>query len=816
MTLLARQILLLAFLTVGLTNLSSADTSLIESTKSPEIFGEEVTVFDLYLSDIFVGSILTKYTDDWFEVDDPKDLVDQLKGATSRSEVLPLVSGKIPLSREIPGIGSIQIDYRTFRIIINLDPRLLPTKKINTTGRLPDPNSEFSLLQTFRTAANGQLDESFTGALNHRTVAAYGKYFARFDGTVVGDKPYVLTEGLLGGIAGDFEFGTGFLQTAGQTFASSVDVLGVRIKTSEQIFADQELIRGSKFSVFIPSRSRVEFFRDGQLIGVQILDYGLQDINTRQFPDGSYDIDIVINEDNGGVQRETRFFTKSGFLSAIDKPIWDFSAGIGRDQLNLFDIPVYQAGVKWRVADLLQLGGSIYGTEDITVLDLNALSYYADNYLTLGVAANNSGNQGVYGSIGGPIAEGFVYSLNASATLNPDETISDPVVELTDRNKELIRTRLNDITRERRSFSGSLMKQFGDVSIGVVGTQNKRVQNPFFNSLLPRPDRKSPIDNRFAYGPKFEWRILQDQAKSLRFEAFYLHADDGDNVTARLAFQYRFDSDLSVQSELRNDSRSGDNDTTLLNTVSYDARTRQQNGFRGILTNELKNQERVSKQKTVTNNGQVNYQTDYLKVDGFVRDIRGEIDPTTNIGIEGSAAFIVSNSGEVSVSRPIQEGAALIVDLESNTTTDKFNVLLNNQVIETVSAGQRTVLGINPYNTYTVMIRPAASDSMLSYDNSSEEFTVFPGNIIKRTWKISSVVVVVGKLVDVNGDPIPLKRIRGTKDYVTTDEFGSFQADLTGDETLFIESEDLECKIKTPDLKNFDGYLMDVGDLVCK
>ena len=37
----------------------------------------ETTVFDLYLSDNFQGSILVRYTEDWFEIDDPRDIADQ-------------------------------------------------------------------------------------------------------------------------------------------------------------------------------------------------------------------------------------------------------------------------------------------------------------------------------------------------------------------------------------------------------------------------------------------------------------------------------------------------------------------------------------------------------------------------------------------------------------------------------------------------------------------------------------------------------------------------------------------------------------------
>jgi hypothetical protein len=176
----------------------------------------------------------------------------------------------------------------------------------------------------------------------------------------------------------------------------------------------------------------------------------------------------------------------------------------------------------------------------------------------------------------------------------------------------------------------------------------------------------------------------------------------------------------------------------------------------------------------------------------------------------------VSDSGEIDVSRPIQEGAAIVVNLESKKSQAKFQVYLNDQLSEVVSAGEQRIIGVQPYRRYKVTIRPAESVEMLSYANTTEEFTVFPGNIVKRTWKIDPIVVVVGRLVDKDGAPIRLKRIKGTKDYVTTEEDGSFQMDLLGDETLSVEGKDLSCSIKTPDINTADSYLFDVGELTCE
>jgi hypothetical protein len=355
----------------------------------------------------------------------------------------------------------------------------------------------------------------------------------------------------------------------------------------------------------------------------------------------------------------------------------------------------------------------------------------------------------------------------------------------------------------------------------MLATKNRRVPDPFFSTLIP--DKQKPIDDRYAYGPRLEWIILNDTQRALRFETFYLHADDGDNYTARLSFRYRFSPTVTGISEVRNTKTRGDKESSVINSATYDGTDLQRLGTRGVATNEVRETRRANGSgnsqsnsgTSIIDNLEVSHTNDYARGSGFVRDNRSSQADSTFLGVQGEGAFIVSDNGEVSVSRPIQDGAALVANLESETSKARFEVRLNDQLIGTLQAGERRIFGITPYRTYRVSIRPAENSEMLSYDNSGEEFTVFPGNIVSRTWKVNRVVVVIGRVIDSTGAPIKLKKIKGTRDFVATDENGNFQSDLAGDEKLFIDLKEGGCSIPTPDIDNFKDYLLDVGDVVC-
>jgi len=781
---------------------------------SNKIIGEESTVFDLYLSDSFRGAILARYTDDWFEVDDPKDLLNQLPEIKQTPELLQMLSGKIERSRAVQGVGNVRYDLSNFRIILGLDAEYLPAKDLKLDNRIGDPEDKFSLAQNFRGSSSGDTNDQFNSALNHRTVAAYGKYLARLDGTYVQDQDYVLYDGSAGGIVGPFEVNGGYIQTPGQTFASTVDMLGVKLQTSDQLFINQDYIRGSRLQIFVPSRARVEFFRDGQLLSVQVLDFGLQEVDARAFPDGSYNIDIVINEDNGNVTRESRFYTKSGYLAVGSTPILSLAVGTGRDRLDILDVPVYQTGIRYRAFDALELNANAYGTDTVSVYQLGGLTVYRDIYLATSYSVSSHGKQGISGNLTGKLL-GLTFSLGGSTTLNPDSRVDDAVPQSQERDEDFIRSRIDDISRERTTASVSIFKQWASkFQLGVSLSQNKRAIDPFFDSLNRLT--QVPNEDRYAYGPRFEWRIVDSISTTLRLETFYLRSDQGDNLAARIGLRYRYDARWTVSSEGRGERVGSDHVDSMLTTAQFDNRTQQNRGTRATISNELRHDERSVSPNQVTDQGRVEYTNDYLRTDGFVRDVRATDINQTNLGLDAEAAFLMSNEGKVSVSRPIREGAAIIVDLESKSTETKFNLLINGQNFEVIQAGRRTVVGMQPYRTYKVSIRPTQQSDLVNYDQTIFDVTLFPGNIVRKTWRVEKIVIVLGRLVDAAGKPLPRFRIRGTKDYVVTEEDGSFQADLTGLEELTVDSRGVKCKVNAVLPENHENpYFVELGDVVC-
>ncbi len=765
----------------------------------------ESTVFDLFLSDKFRGSILVSYTDDWFEIDEPRDAIDQIPEFNARKEsIIPLLTGRIDRERTVDGVGKISYDLSSFRIILEPDAAFLKASGLNLSRRVMSPASKFTLQQTLGVSAVHEDNGTSQSAFNHRSFASVGEIFARIDGTAVQNRPYEIVEATAGDIVGDYQVRGGLLQLRGQIFSPSLQFGGVQVETAEQIFLDDDLAKGSPLELFIPSRSTVEFYRDGRLLTIKVLDYGLQEVDTSSFPQGSYDVDIVIRESTGRETRDRRFFTKAGFLASRGHPVFSFSAGVVRNRLEFRDTPIGQAGVRYRLSDILDVGASLTGTDKTRIGTVALNGLFRGLRFGVGGARSDDDASGVQGSLGFPLLGG---SIDARVTktyggtvlaLTPTPTPSEPL--LIPARSEL----REDITiQEQQSTSISASRAFGPVDLRFNIQRNK----------------VGGDKARYTNGPSLDWRIKATQAETLTARSSYLATEIGTAKALQLLYRRRFDGNWAFDLQLLQRWQESMDESLILLGATYDSiRGLVETGSRIQLTSEARKlQEEDGDNRSLTNGVNADITSEYLKVVGFGRNINQSGRATNTVGVNAESAFLVSDLGHVAVAHPVSAETAFIAEVEGDALAKgvPFEVLIDGQIREILELGEHAVIGLAPYRTYKASIRPTEGASIVSYDTTVHEFSVFPGNVVKRVWHIDKIFIVLGRVVDEEGKPIAHERIKGTKDYSFTEEDGTFQAEVTGRETLYIDSRRLKCDLPI----NFDHrpeYYLEAGDVVCR
>jgi hypothetical protein len=772
----------------------------------------ETTAFDLYLSDKYQGLILARFTDNWFEILEPTDVIEQLPPLKDQENVMQLLRGRIQGERILDGIGSVRMDLGTFRIIIRLnEDNFINTKKKLNTVRIGEPESGLAFRQDLRTTYAGELDDEFSGALNHRTMLSYGKLWADADGTYVEHQDYELDTLSGNGIFGDSRVGLGYLRTTGQRFAGSVDFLGISASTAEEIFLDEEALRGSRLEIFIPSRSRVDFYRGGRLLTTQILDFGMQLIDTSRFPQGSYDVEIVITEGNGEVTRERRFFTKSGQLSITDYPLYDAQLGYLRDKFKPEPIPVYQLGLTYRALSFLQVEGSVYGTDELAIGSTELTGLYHDYYFSGGVAQSTQGKTGLSADLTGSlfgINFGGFYSGTVDTTgsnleqpVGPTPTPTPDEDELHPRPPSFVTTieeeqQLNNIASARQTINGYIYKQIGQFEARFVANRNKRDQE----------------ETRYAWGPIGIWRILEGASDTVRLELSFLRTEDGEQSSAFLSYIHRF-SPWTINTQLQSGKREAKAETRELSSLEYDTKNRAGLGTRARLSNET-----VARDGDLSTNNSLEIRHVANRIDGagFIRDQEGD-NSSTSLGANLDAALIRGNHGGVSLSYPAEGDAILIAELTTHSAgmSSEMIIMVNGSEYGRLMPGSQMVIGLAPYHNYRISIKPAEGSELIDYDVEPYDVTLFPGNIVRKTWSVEHVFIALGRIVDDQGNPLPHERLKGFKGYVVTEDDGTFQAEANGTEAVEINSKNRHCRLTLPEISTPE-YYHEYGDLTCR
>jgi outer membrane usher protein FimD/PapC len=769
----------------------------------------ERTLFDLYLADKFVGGILIDYTDTWCEVDDPLGALEQVPDFQKdrAEEVVPLLAGRFERTRVVGGIGKVTCDIFTFRLVLELERDFLKAQAKTLSNRVADPEGGVSLQQNLGVAASGEFSGESNSAFSHRSVIGLGRFFGRFSGAAIQGEQYELTEASSFGYLGDFEIGGGFLETRGQTFANSLQFTGLQARTSDKLLLDPELGRGSLFEIFVPSRARVEFYRSGRLISVQSLDFGLQEVDTRNFPQGSYDVDVVITESNGRVTQDRKFFTKSGFLSVRGRPTYDLQGGVIREEFSTQDTPVYFAALQWRVTDILDVGASVYGADDLSIGQATLSGLYRESYFLGGTSYSTEGDFGLNGSFSTRILDTSVNLSGAKAvevssssrqlSFVPTPGPNDPpdFIPKRDRSTELY---FND----RESYSINVRRYFGKVELGYL----------YLSEIY------SGGDLRRTQGPTLQWSIWDGANDGLRYLSTYYDTDVDTVWSNSLAYRYRFSPEWNLGAQAGYFDRSDYDEVVGFLTVTYQDRRRSVYASRFSLTSEARSQKGPGNKNdgdlySTQLNGE--YGGDYLYGRGFVREQAGSRSGDSSYGVTAESAVLVGSDGTAALSYPMAQDSVFIANIRGASPGTRFHILLNDQIFDTVEAGKRSAVSVSPFKTYKVAIRPEDPNQLVDYSTTVYTVTFFPGNVVERAWDVSQVMIVLGRLVDAAGTPLPVVRIKGTNEYVATDDLGFFQAELEGDEVLTVDSPAGSCRVE---LGRFERpeYFVDLGDVICR
>ena len=775
-----------------------------------DLAAERQLIVDTYFGNVKLGELSVRISPGQLRFDDPALLASLLPNIRSAPEVIGALSGALVTNTALvcsrfrntdcgafpTNRTGIIFDEERFRVDIFLAPALLAHGDSPSQSYLGDPISGPSLVSRFGATLSGSNRGDRNLHLQNRSIASVGAFRLQSDSSVAsGSQPSFdnLTAQL---DTKDRRLVGGVFWAPGSDLVGRRKIIGAGVMTQLETRLDKAALAGTPLSIFLQQPARVEILLDGKVISSRIQPAGHRLIDTSDFPAGSYDVALRIQEDGRPARTELRFFSKGSAMAPTGHPQMSAfvgflqsqgDAGVSFQHRDLF----YQASAAYRLAPMVSLDATLVGTQKKGIMEAGAV--VSTGFGTVRLLGLTS----TAGDVGGVLRASTqgLSSLSASFDLrtvssrdgqpllpvsSSGETFSnDPLLSDGARGSYVQAIGVIDYRFRYASLRLSgLYRKNGDdrASYNIAASlEAPLVRRPQWDVRLQADLRKSEQDFGSFIGLRF---LLTGGPTALSGTAGISHraGASGRSMTFVGETQGVWNYQLDDQSDLATDFAFGRNregsyarGSSNLRSPSVDLRAEALHQFAGGSDN-------------------------------------------TQLSITADTAIVLGN-GELAVGAREASDAAAVASVTGAHPDQEFDVLVDEIVRGRIKGGGRLALFLAPYATYQMRIR-ARGDSMAGIVDGPQSATLYPGNVAALNWSVTPLVVLFGRAVDANGAIIANADIRGRHGVGRTDESGYFQIEAKPDEILEIRHNSGACKLELLNGDPREGY-RSLGDVKC-
>ena len=743
----------------------------------------QTTSVDVYYGNRNVGTVLATYTPTTVELESPGAVVSLIPRITNQIEVETALSGplntnaaKVCLTETQrdcgylePTVAGVIFDEGNFRLYVFVNALYLGQKELVSTKFLPDSTTEFSTVNLFSTNFSG-IDEDDTYTLGATHIAAHKNSRFQFDWNQTDTRDLRVDNFSLqhDKNAWSAEAGVFNSTTRSASFINDADLLGARIYSSTNTRTDLEYSQSTQLFQFFNSRSLIEIFKDDVLISVTEYEAGNQQIDTINLPGGSYPIKIRITDSRGSVREEEYFFVKSALLPPKDQPLYFAEFGRIGESGEQDTFPEYtnehlgRAGAAYRLSDNFGVDLEYLYGANTEVLQGGAV-FLGTNYNLQGHVMQSSESDWGIDIIGQLNRKNL--SLNASyREVNADE------------NRSVNDVQLIPDSFTQSSFSASTL--FFDGTLAVRARQNKRVNQETVET----------------YGFEYRKPLYRRNRYQIDLTTSTFVEDDDLSMWVGLSFNSfkgnkQYTSDVRYVSQETNSST--EQDIELHGEVTYSDNDPDFGNYSlGLFANDTIDQTeigtRVRSQSALGRGDFLYEQVDDKSSGNYSRYF-------------GNGSFSVFSSGsDIAWGGNRNSRSGLIVELESELSDSPFEVFVDRQPQGYAKSGKSTVIGLQPYESYEVQIKPRGNE-IVHFEEKIENVTLYPGNVETLHWQVTPVTVLISNAVFEDGAAVAHAKFENAIGFASTDDVGWFQIEITNREPLVLsKGGEPVCKITLP------------------
>ncbi len=778
---------------------SSAHAEIFVKPGAPASFADmekpKATVVDVFFGGKSIGSFKGKFSPTSFWFDAPEKIIAKLDNVKDENKIqvqsalgaeLPNNAGQICrkyqekncgiLSPEVTGVI---FDEEKFRVDIFINKDFLKLQDNSSARYLPGAEQKFSSILGLSGAVAGSTNAQTNFTINDNTTYSFGE-------TNLNTQSSVSNQGLrFDNVVASRDIEgvnqqAGLFRSRAMQLIPDHDMAGVAISTSMNTRLDAHKVQGNDVAVYLPRRSWVSIYRDGKLYSSNFYEAGNQLIDTTELPEGAYFITLHIQGSDGSVTEERRFFAKSPDLPPPGDPVYYAEGGVIRKpaQLddtmpNITDHPIMRLGTVQRLTEYLGVDTGLLGLDDQVAGEASFFGMYDGQKIRTSIMSSSRGD----------------YGLQASY--------------------EAIFDKLSVSMDTRKVWAGDdRHPAYDPVSNGLAQTTatiNYQITPDLTASAHYNNSWQENSSTQNSYGPGLEYYAWRSGENSLAFTTDVSKTNQGVVGTAFVRFsmklgEWGLSGTTGATAGGSNHGEMGNVHGTWSDDKSIDHKT-----LAGIGFDSDRNSRSIG--------GDIQYNDNFGMAKGNVQEAQNTNGNMLNYG--GQFNFGVAQVGDrIEVGGDRMDWSAVIVDVTGDAGIP-MQIMVNNIPRQNVMPGTSQTIYLSPYQTYAVRI-VAAKDGLYDYDTGNRAVTLYPGNVTKLEWEVDKAVLLVGHVVDKDGNILVNATLLAGKNQIVTNEDGRFQAEVHSAKTLQFQKDDVICTVTLPLAEEKNGVLVYRDKLVCE
>lgn len=763
------------------------------------------SLVNVYFFGRWVDTAMINLDRQHLQFETPSHLLDILTGVHRLEEVAEHLKKAMPLNtglvcspwREKRDCGWLEpkdvgviYDAKRLRVDLFLANEFLSYRSRYSDLYLPEARPRKTSIVSARAVAT-RLDQENSGVYSTATgLFSYGEGNLAFNADYNSESDlYRIRTFSLTHYFPDHELQAGTFSYSPSGYLANLDVMGMRWNSSTKSRRNVAHLLSSDVEIFLPRRSIVQLAIGDRVYSGASYEAGSHNLDTSMLPEGTYELDVIINDPDSGTRVEKRLHTRSPLLPPAGQGKYGFMLGAPVDSAVTEKYPQREKDVVFAADYGQRLDGR-------TAWRLGFMQLRQDSLLqgqliqfkrnTLWKARLLAGESHTYG-LGFSVAykNGWF-----STKLDADHYNSDINFEASE-TKALQTLLASGFTQ----VIGSISRQIGVTAFELKSTYREQ-------------DSFSKQDKRNQVVLSMKRPVLKGSGIKGEFEARYQRDSVEEQVLLqlRLAFdknRWKTKANVNYGVDKDGDSRRSKGVSATYKSADSSAQSYWKNTVFAI-----------GNDRSDTVGAKLGFENRHFNAAA-----------TTELSLKESGESLHRSVGEVGVQIALDgdgtaaggmafTGSGVIIDVSGEPKGRGFDIFANGSRVRSGRIGSTHFVSLKPFKDYTLKLVPQSMDGN-GIDRREHSFTLYPGNVERvRTHTVPQYRLIT-TLVDQTGGPLGEAVVERAGSTFSIEADGMIKMMVAPGEILSVKTmNQKDCLVVTPVVNSLDVLVSD-RPLVC-